>query len=159
MPLPYEMPSHAIGQGAAYDTIGLAAALAVLADWYFNANLMLGEARRRNVARGLVVPMVRCWPHHFDLDSLVSFGSGGRTFGLGFCPGDHYYDEPYFYASIYPGPDIATLPVLPAVGHWHDKDFTGAVATATAITAAQDQPAAVDAFLRAAADVAIKALT
>jgi hypothetical protein len=155
-PLPYDMPPHAIGQGGAYAS-GLDTALAELVQWFANAAVALETARARMIALGIDAPPVRCWPHHFDLDSLVSFGAG-RSSGLGFEPGDDYYDEPYFYVSLYPAPDVAALPKLPAIGHWHSHHFTAAIATASAILPAGDRAAAVDAFLRAAVEVAVKTL-
>jgi hypothetical protein len=156
-PSPYQMPEHPIGQGAPYGPAALAAALAELVAWYENANQVLGETRQRIVGRGIEAPPVRCWPHHFDLDSLIALGSppGARTVGLGFCPGDDYYDQPYFYVSCYPPPDVAALPLLPSVGHWHTHHFTAAVAVADRILAADDPGAATEAFLRAATDILI----
>jgi len=156
-PSPYQMPEHTLGRGAPYGAAGLAAALAELVAWYGNANDVLGEARRRIVADGIDAPPVRCWPHHFDLDSLISLGSGApaRTVGIGFCAGDEYYDQPYFYVSRYPAPDVAVLPSLPPVGHWHTHHFTAAVAVADRIVAGSDQRAGIEAFLRAATDVLI----
>jgi hypothetical protein len=156
-PALYQMPDHPIGAGAPYGAAGLATALAELVAWYANANHVLGEARQRMRTRGIDAPPVRCWPHHFDLDSLVSLGSGAgaRTVGVGFCPGDEYYDQPYFYVSCYPPPDVAALPSLPPVGHWHTHHFTAAVAVADRIIEAGDQQAASEAFLRAATDMLI----
>lgn len=155
-PSPYQMPVHPIAAGASYEA-GLAAALAALVAWYANADQILGETRQAIVARGLEAPPVRCWPHHFDLDSLVPLRSGApaRIVGVGFCPGDDYYDQPYFYVSCYPPPDVAALPALPPVGHWHSHHFTAAVATADRILEAGDQRAATQAYLRAATDILI----
>jgi hypothetical protein len=157
MPSPYQMPEHPVGRGAPYGAAGLAAPLAVLADWYANADQMLGETRQRIVARGIDAPPVRCWPHHFDLDSLISLGAGARarTVGIGFCPGDEYYDQPYFYVSCHPPPVIGALPALPPAGHWHSHHFTAAVALADRIVEAGDQRAAAQAFLLAATDMLI----
>jgi hypothetical protein len=156
-PSPYQMPEHPIGRGAPYGAAGLAAALAELVAWYANADHALGEARRRVVEGGIDAPAVRCWPHHFDLDSLISLGSRApaRTVGLGFSPGDEYYDQPYFYVSCYPPPDVAALPSLPPVGHWHTHHFTAAVAVADHIVGAGDQQAETESFLRAATDILI----
>jgi hypothetical protein len=156
-PLPYQLPAHPIGRGAPYEPARVAAALAVLTAWYTNANHALGEAREGMLARHIAAPPVRCWPHHFDLDSLSSLGSGAaaRTVGLGFAPGDEYYDQPYFYVSRHPPPDVAALPSLPPIGHWHSHHFTAAVAPADRIVAADDQQAATQAFLRAATDILI----
>ncbi len=156
-PSPYPMPEHPIGRGAPYGAAGLAAALSELVAWFANANQVLGEIRQRIVARAIDAPPVRCWPHHFDLDSLSSLGSRApaRTVGVGFCAGDEYYDQPYFYVSCHPVPDVAALPSLPPVGHWHSHHFTAAVALADRILAAGDQQAATEAFLRAATDILI----
>jgi hypothetical protein len=83
----------------------------------------------------------------------------GRTTGIGFSPGDDFYNEPYFYVSLYPGPDVATLPPLPAIGHWHATPFTAAIARARRIVEAEDQKREVEAFLRTAVEIAIKALS
>jgi hypothetical protein len=152
---PYEMPAHRIGDGAPYGAAGLGAALAELAAWYGNANQALEESRQPIVARGIAAPPVRLWPHHFDLDSLVASGSGAGayTVGIGFSPGDGYYEQPYFYVSRHPPPEVAALPPLPPAGHWHAHHFTAAVAVADRILATPDPQAATAAFLRAATDI------
>jgi hypothetical protein len=151
-PSPYQMPAHPIGSGAPYAGAALAEPLAELAVWYGDADLVLAEARQRVLARGLDAPPVRCWPHHFDLDSLIQLGAG-RTVGAGFCPGDEHYDEPYFYVSSHPRPaDVARLPSLPLAGHWHTHHFTAAIALARNVVAATDQKAESEAFLNAAID-------
>jgi len=155
-PSPYEMPSFAVAGGAPYAVDG--EALGELAGWYGNANLVLGAVRRDLIARKLDAPPVRCWPHHFDLDTLIYFASKDpdnvRTMGLGFSPGDEYYNEPYFYVSLYPAPDVVTLPRLPAIAHWHTHDFTAAIAPASRIVAAKDQKPQVEAYLDTAVEAA-----
>ena len=42
---------------------------------------------------------------------------------LRYCPGDEYCDEPYFYTSMFPEPSIPSLPLLPAMAHWHTYKF------------------------------------
>ncbi len=157
-PSPYTMPAFGIATGDRYAVDG--EALSLLAAWYTNANGALEETRQVLLARGLSVPVVRCWPHHFDLDSLVYFPNESpadvRTMGAGFSPGDQYYDEPYFYGSVYPAP--VGHPVLPPFAHWHTQDFTAAVATASALLAEPDQHAAAKAYLAVATDFAIKQL-
>ncbi|HEY4406585.1 MAG TPA: hypothetical protein VGN55_18220 [Xanthobacteraceae bacterium] len=152
-PSPYQMPEHPLAHGAPYGAAG-PAALAALAAWFANANQVLDKTRQDILARGIDAPLVRCWPHHFDLDSLIALAAApARTVGLGFCPGDEYYDQPYFYVSCHPRPDVAALPHLPPVGHWHTHHFTAAVAIADRILEAGDQRAATQAFLRAATDI------
>jgi hypothetical protein len=159
-PSPYELPAHPIGDGAPYGGArapGLGAALAELAAWYGNANLALEETRQHIVARGIAAPRVRLWPHHFDLDSLISRGSGAGayTVGIGFSPGDEFYAQPYFYISRHPPPEVAALPALPPVGHWHTHHFTAAVAAADGILATPDPQAATEGFLRSATGILV----
>jgi hypothetical protein len=156
-PLPYDLPVSAIGSGGRYLLDHLEPALGELAQWYGNASRALDDVRAELVARGLRAPPVRCWPHHFDLDTLVYFDAQNtRSMGVGFSPGDHYYDEPYFYVSLYPAPPATTLPAL-SFGHWHSHDFTAGIATASRILDASDQGAAVGSFLRSATDIIIDA--
>jgi len=134
-PSPYEMPAHAVAQGAAYGPAGLGDALAELAAWFGNAALSLGAIHRQMLGRKLAASPLRCWPHHFDLATLITLPARNATgnVGAGFSPGDAYYDEPYFYVSVYPEPDPKTLPRLPTLGHWHLRDFVPAVAPASKI--------------------------
>jgi hypothetical protein len=78
--------------------------------------------------------------------------------GLGFCPGDEYCDEPYFYTSMWPEPWIPALPLLPAMAHWHTYKFLAALAPAHKIVAAEDQGAYVQTYMDAAVAAALKAL-
>ncbi len=151
--LPYMLPDRATGGTYRVD----AAPLGELTTWFSNADAALGAARDRMIAQGIEAPPVRCWPHHFDLDTLVTVAPG-RTTGVGFEPGDDHFDEPYFYVSVYPAPEIASLPALPPIGHWHAKNFTAAVAPAQRILVAVDQGGEVAAFLRAATAATISAL-
>ena len=152
-PLPYMLADRPDGGAYAVD----AEALDALAAWFSNADAALCAVRDAIIARGLAAPAVRCWPHHFDLDTLVTVAPG-RTTGVGFEPGDDSYDEPYFYVSVFPAPDVGRLPALPPIGHWHTTNFTAAVAPAQRILAAPEQGTAVATFLRAATDATIAAL-
>jgi len=156
-PSPYGMPWHVLAMGARYSLDELTDAFATLALWYGNADVALGGFRRTLAARKLKPPQVRCWPHHFDLDCLVTLGRG-RSMGLGFCPGDEYCDEPYFYTSMYPEPWIPALPLLPAMAHWHTYKFLAALAPAHKIVAADHQGAYVQTYMDAAVAAALKAL-
>jgi hypothetical protein len=159
-PSPYEIPAHAVAQGAAYGAADLTDALAELAAWFDNAGHSLGAIRRQMLERTWVASPVRCWPHHFDLATLTTLparnADAAGSIGAGLSPGDEYYDEPYFYVSVYPEPDPRMLPTLPMLGHWHERDFIAAVATAHRIVAAKSQQAETDHFLQAAVDGAIR---
>jgi hypothetical protein len=136
-PVPYDMPAHAVARGGAYGAGRLAGALAELAAWFANAQRSLGAVRERMTRRGLTASPVRCWPHHFDMATLTLLDGGdaehARSVNAGFSPGDEHYEEPYFYVSPYPYPDSVKLPPLQALGHWHVRGFTAAIAPASRI--------------------------
>jgi hypothetical protein len=161
--LPYTLPMHPLAQGARYDAVEHAEPLSELAAWFANASDALDAVRQRLLARGLPAPDVRCWPHHFDLDCLTPIRNGGAgtmpTIGAGFSPGDSYYEEPYFYISLYPRPDVSTLPPLHPLGHWHTQDFLAAVAPASRILATQQPQAETEAFLHSATDDIVEVLS
>jgi hypothetical protein len=142
----YELPSHAVATGAAFDASNIPA-LAELARWYGNASLAL--QRIAETVTG--ASEVRTWPHHFDNASLVTLG-GGRSTGVGMEPGDEFYAEPYFYVNVYPRPRAAQLgDVLAGGGVWHTNGWIGAVLTGSRITGdAAAQRTQVDAFLDSA---------
>jgi hypothetical protein len=126
--LDYDMPHHPIQDGATFRW-GQPDAFNELALWFNNA---------ARVLRDLDLGDVRCWPHHFDLASLITLGDG-KSIGVGMSPGDTSYDEPYWYVAPWPRPDTADLPELP-MGHWHSEGFVAAILTGTAITE-EDEPA------------------
>jgi hypothetical protein len=162
-PTPYDMPAHPVGRGGPYGAGKLADALAELAAWLANAQWSLGVVRERMTGRGVAPSPVRCWPHHFDMATLILVEGGdaehARSVNAGFSPGDEHYDEPYFYVSPHPYPDPAKLPPLPALGHWHVRGFTAAIASASRIVATKDRQAAAGEFLDAAVAAAVKALS
>lgn len=156
-PLPYEMPHNVIALGARYSIEELAEPLATLAVWFANGRALLEDVRAGLVKQRLKAPEVRLWPHHFDMDSLVPLGRD-RFVGAGFCPGDEFCDEPYFYISIYPEPYIPALPLLPPVGHWHSYKFIAALAPAHKIAASLDQRTDIMGFFDISIGAALKAL-
>jgi hypothetical protein len=112
---PYEMPAHAVTQGGAYGVEDVADALVELAAWFANADYSLVRVQRQMIGRKLTASDVRCWPHHFDLATLISFPTRGTDVtgyvGAGLSPGDEYYDEPYFtYGLSQTRQCVATAP-------------------------------------------------
>jgi hypothetical protein len=104
-------------------------ALAELARWYGNAaHVLNGIAEAFDGSSP-----VRCWPHHFDIATLLPGGAPDRTVGVGLSPGDSTYPEPYWYVSPYPYPKDPDVRTLPEGGRWHRKDFFAAVLTGTAL--------------------------
>jgi hypothetical protein len=160
---PYKIPDYPVTRGAAYGAGGSADAFAALAAWFANANASLDQVCDRMGARGLAPSPVRTWPHHFDMASLTVLEGGSaehaRSINAGFSPGDGHYEEPYFYVSPHHYPDAVKLPPLPAIGHWHTRGFTAAIAPASRIVEAKDHQTAAEAFLAAAVDAAITVLS
>jgi Family of unknown function (DUF5996) len=160
-PTPYQMPAHTIADNAPYDAAGSADALAMLSAWYANANALLQPLQQRLTARKLAPSPVACWPHHFDIAILVTLPKPNPEqtgyVGAGLSPGDGYYDEPYFYVSVYPKPE-ATLPPPPELAHWHTHEFTALVAPAHKIAAAKDQQRETEDYLNNSVDHALELL-
>ena len=120
--------------------------LGALARWFAASAELLGEVRARH---GAAASPVVLWPHHFDMATLVTLGKD-KSIGIGISPGDHYYAQPYVYISPYPAPGSPQPPALPPGGHWHTKDFFGAVATADELLALADPRAAAVRVIEAA---------
>lgn len=157
----YEMPTHPVADGAKF-TCPVAKALTALADWYDLAAAAL-ETVRKNEPHASAV---RCWPHHFDIATLISLEPDAtdhetaRSIGVGMSPGDGSYDEPYFYVTPWPYPADFEWPELPSNGHWHREGWTGAVLTASSIEKAgedADRAGLVRDFLEAAIGACRKA--
>ncbi|MGO4871554.1 MAG: hypothetical protein ACLPGW_13255 [Roseiarcus sp.] len=158
-PAPYALPAHGVGRGLYYGRPDLPDALRELAAWFANGRTALEKIRRAILASGLDAPAPRGWPHHFDLATLTAFPlperGGAGYVGAGLSPGDAFYDQPYFYLSIYPRPKPSALPKLPSVGRWHVQEFTGAIVTAEDILASSRPEAETDEFLAAALEAAL----
>lgn len=79
---------------------------------------------------------VRCWPHHFDIATLIPATETDGAFqsiGVGMAPADMMVDEPYFYVSPNPLSDASNLstdalPEFENLGTWHgDEHWFGAI--------------------------------
>ena len=134
----HDLPSHAVGEGGLFSEAH-AEERRELAAWFANAARLL-EAL---VADEATASAVRCWPHHFDLASLIALDRGvaaedARSIGVGFSPGDSSYGEPYFYVTPWPYPETDRLPSLEEGARWHIEGWTGAVLTADALVSVRD---------------------
>lgn len=131
----YEMPVHPLGAGAAFSVD--AAAAPELATWYSNAD----RALQFVAAREPEALQVRCWPHHFDMATLLNLDpfvprEKARSIGVGMSPGDQAIRQPYFYVTPWPAPKADHLPGLTGGGTWHRKGWTGAVLTGAKLVSA-----------------------
>jgi len=151
-PPTHELPAHPIGNGGVFDAIDRDA-LEELGRWYTNA-----EAFCRSMTRAVAgASPVRCWPHHFDIATLITFDvdksdpDKARSVGFGLSPGDGAYDEPYFYLNPWPRPGAAAPPALDGGAHWHTEGWFGAVLPASALPAnPTDHPKAVAQYVESA---------
>jgi len=132
----FRPPEHPVGAGAPFSTT-IEGELAVLAALYGGAaEILYGMAGSTPGASP-----VRCWPHHFDIATLVTLPGGvidgsARTLGVGMAPMGGGHDTWYWYVTPWPYPDADTLPELPPPAHWHTEGWTGAVLRGTDILAA-----------------------
>ncbi len=125
----YDLPDHPLAKGEPFtvDTFQLKE----LALWFANADLLLQAVARQES----LLSAVRCWPHHFDIATIIDCGDG-KSIGIGLEPGDDYFDQPYWYVRGYPNPQSSELPDLAGGGNWHVRDWQGAVLPGTEIVGA-----------------------
>jgi hypothetical protein len=125
----YDLPPHPVAGGDPFDT-SRGEMFEELAAWYANAAVLLEEFR--TVVNGADV---RCWPHHFDIATLATFGPG-RSSGAGMLPGDEMYPEPYYYVNAYPRPQsMPDESLLKGGGAWNSDGWLGAVLTGSRLAA------------------------
>jgi hypothetical protein len=129
------LPEHGVGvgdgEGEPFSVIDTAA-FSEVGRWFGNAHrLLTGVAERHPGASA-----VRCWPHHFDIATLIALDAGAdagadpetaRSIGVGLTPGDAVRPHPYFYVTPWPYPKDRELPALEGGGVWNTEGWTGAV--------------------------------
>jgi hypothetical protein len=144
---------HPVGAGDTFSVID-AAAFSEVGRWLGNAHRVLTGVADRNAGAS----PVRCWPHHFDLATLISLdpgveGEAARSIGAGLSPGDSGRAHPYFYVTPWPYPQGRDLPPLDGGGVWNTEGWIGAVLETPALLragAGEDQAAAAERFLESA---------
>lgn len=162
--LPYgeDLPLRVTGLDGSYRVADHRSQLSELSDWFGNAHGVLETISAENAELEPGPSEVRCWPHHYDIATLISLDTGdaerARSIGVGLSPGDGSYDEPYFYVSPWPYPEAEKLPALPGIGSWNTEGFVAAVATGSEIAAATDQGASALQFLQHAVTACRKLL-
>ena len=156
----YDMPTHPVAQGTPFSTKDLSR-YQELHYWFSNAQVALHEIE----TQWKQASPLRCWPHHFDIATLVSLDTekaseDARSVGCGMSPGDNTYPEPYLYVTPWPYPKQDRLPALSA-GFWHTEGWIGAILTAsmlTATTSNESQAKLVQQFLLDGTHAALTAL-
>ncbi len=139
-------PQHPLGSGGTFNS-DHHEELQEMSRWFSNAEL---ELKKRFGGAQDASPL-RCWPHHFDIATLLTIDAGGgehaRSVGVGMTPGDGTYAEPYFYVAPWPYPRDPDLPPLRGGGRWHQDGWLGAVLPGTTLIEANDQQTRLSAFL------------
>jgi hypothetical protein len=128
-------PPHAVASGAPFQPDP--GALALLSKLYGDAAELLNEVHATEEHSS----EVRCWPHHFDIATLIVVrpaidDAEARTVGAGFVGGDASYKHPYWYVTPWPYPTDRNVPPLSS-GEWHRDHWFGAVLPARDRTPAQ----------------------
>jgi hypothetical protein len=114
------LPQHPVGAGAAFDGSDREE-FEALANYYRDAATLLRELHDD----------VRCWPHHFDIATLMEFDGGAKTIGAGLSPGDEMLDEPYWYVNHWPRTSATSFPPLAGGGSWNTEGWLGAILPAS----------------------------
>ncbi|MBX2797052.1 MAG: hypothetical protein KTR31_05275 [Myxococcales bacterium] len=146
-PMGFELPDHPVIHGAPFPEVD-PEQLVALARWFSVAHTALREVAvsEPNATE------VRCWPHHFDIATLIRLEpeaadpEKAKSVGAGMTPGDAGIPEAYFYVTPWPYPAERQEPQL-SVGHWHTQGWFGAVLTASEW---DDTEEAVRSFLQSA---------
>ncbi len=97
--LPYDLADLMSGDATAYSPQSCAAELSELAAWHHNAAAAFIAAA---ADVGAAPPRLACNPQDLTLRCRLEFGGGQQTphtIELGFSPGGHKVDEPYFDVS------------------------------------------------------------
>ena len=153
----HDMPDSPFGKGEPL-TIPDASHAAELSHYFANAAQLIGTVQKEHSSAP-----VRCWPHHFDIATLITLdkdksGEEARSVGVGLSPGDGGYDLPYIYVTPWPYPPAGTaLPEL-SLGGWHTEGWTGAVLQSSELVGAQEQAQAAERFMREALSACLSLL-
>jgi hypothetical protein len=131
-----DVEAHPVGTGSPFSAAD-AEAFAELGAWFGNAHRLLAAVAAENPGASAV----RCWPHHFDIATLIYPDSGlgpgldpgaassetARSIGAGLSPGDTQRPAPYLYVTPWPYPSPENLPDLEGGGTWNTAEWVGAL--------------------------------
>lgn len=132
--LPYEIPKYDTADEAPFQLTNADAHKELMA-YFSNTNAFLQDLVKKDSRAS----EVRCWPHHFDIATLITLEAHedpeeAKSIGVGLSPGDEGSREPYFYITPWPYPvlDHSELPDL-SVGHWQEEGWTGLLIKASEV--------------------------
>ena len=133
----YDLPPHPVHDGAPFSE-GQRNELGTLSALYESTAALLGEIVDGHESAS----EVRCWPHHFDIATLVTVERGedshaSKTIGIGMAPMGGGYESWYWYVTPWPHPKLDTLPTLDGPGAWHTEGWVGAVLSGDEVVEAE----------------------
>lgn len=134
----YEIPVTTVYEGGNF-LVENEQAFQELSDYFANADLIL----RSYISELTNATPVRCWPHHFDIATLLNVGNEKlQSIGIGLSPGDSSNPEPYLYVTMWPYPNIeeVSFPEI-KVGNWNYEGWVGASLMVSEIIKKQDEKA------------------
>jgi hypothetical protein len=156
----YEMPEHPVSDRAPFSENYQSEYQALAGLYGASAELLREVVTGRDDAAP-----IRCWPHHFDIGTLITIasdpdGTATSTVGVGFAPMGGGYESWYWYVTPWPYPDPDALPTLPDPGAWHTDGWTGAVLTGEDVMQLEEaaRRPTVHAFVTGAVEAATAAL-
>ena len=157
----HDLPSHPIGARGRF-ALRPGKHFHEVSSWYHNAKMVI----ERTVADLDHASPIRCWPHHFDIASLVTLDPDmdpeiAPSIGVGLSPGDAVNDQPYFYCTPWPYLGAVELPPLASGGIWHNLGWTGALLKGEQVVehgTTDAQLRAVEAFLCSAVEACLELL-
>ena len=156
--IPYKLHHERLSKGGTYLYNGYAPYFKILKNWIAEASATLNDIRTMWRHYNPTPTPVHCWPHHFDLATLLELGDE-RSVGLGFSPGDDTYASPYFYINPWPKPEsYDKLPEAPARSHWHTEDFFSLLLPSEQLLDSDDPSTTLDSFLRRGSELAMEVI-
>ena len=132
----YEITARTVSEGGKF-LVENEKAFHELSDYYSNADLVI----RAYISDLTNATPVRCWPHHFDIATLLNIGEEKlQSIGIGLSPGDSNNPEPYFYVTMWPYPNIdeVSFAKIP-VGNWNFEGWVGTSLLASEIVKKPDE--------------------
>ncbi len=149
-----EIPDSPVAHGEPFPD-NEPAALAEIDLWFANSYAVLAL-----LAKSLKSSTVWCWPHHFDVATLLLLedknSEEAKQVNIGLSPGDDNFETPYWYITFWPDSSQPLLP-LEGQGFWYQEKFKGALLT-TDNLASTGQPEQVAAYLNSAIKACLKLL-
>src|SRR6266545_112376 len=136
-----DIEAHPVGSGAPFSASD-AEAFAEMEAWFGNAHQPLTAVCKENPDASTV----RCWPHHFDIATLIFLDPGAsssetaRSIGAGLSPGDTGRPAPYLYVTPWPYPSKENLPDLEGGGIWNTEGWVGALLEAATLLDGSGDP-------------------